>query len=222
MSKRFQGLWVLGTVLVMAASGWSAELAAFEKAPEAVRAEAMALVRAVVESYRQNGPRADAVPASATLSAEWSRLPRTGLFVTLVRDRRVRGCMGALYAREPDWRSEIIHHALGALAQDTRFPIVDAGESKDFIVILSFVGTIRPLARLSELDPWHEGLLVEQEDRAAVLLPGEAKTARWEFAEACRKAGIDPALTLTMTRFSTTTWISEPEIASASQERSSP
>ncbi|MBE7560037.1 AMMECR1 domain-containing protein [bacterium] len=139
-----------------------------------------------------------------------------------MRDRRVRGCMGALHPREPDWRTEIVRHALGALSQDTRFPIVDRGESDRFIVIVSLVGETRPLARLADLDPWSEGLLVEADERSAVLLPGEAKTARWEFSQACRLAGIDPAAPHSMTRFSTTTWIGYPEIAGASEERSSP
>ena len=211
---------VLG--LFAASAGGGETLRPFDDAPDALRKEALALARQCFETYRNHGPAAARVPDSATLSAAWNNLPRTGLFVTLVHERRVRGCMGALHPTARTWRDEIIRQAMGALSQDTRYPIVDPGEDADFTVILSFVGAARPLARLGALDPWSEGLLVEQDGRAGVLLPGEAKTARWEFAETCRKGGIDPEKPHTLTRFETCTWIAPPRARSATPERTSP
>jgi hypothetical protein len=49
--------------------------------------------------------------------------------------------------------------------------------------------------------PARDGLLVRMGQRTGVVLPGEARTARWAYREACRKASVRPGQEPELFRF---------------------
>jgi AMMECR1 domain-containing protein len=129
-----------------------------------------------------------------------------GVFVTLVNGRGVtRGCYGSM---EPMGRtlSEItVEAALGAARYDVRVTPVSPAELHGLQVIVSLVGPTVPVVAMSEVDPERHGLLVRSGTRHSVLLPGEARTSRWQLKRSLRQVGIRRGESYEMFRFRTVT-----------------
>jgi AMMECR1 domain-containing protein len=83
-------------------------------------------------------------------------------------------------------------------------PIAPA-ELEELEIIVSLVGPTEPIESMAQVDPMSMGLLVRADQRTAVLLPGEARTTRWQLAESRRKAGIGPKEPVQLFRFPTFT-----------------
>jgi AMMECR1 domain-containing protein len=125
-----------------------------------------------------------------------------GVFVTITKDGRPRRCMGSVYPRGSVLEG-ILEGARGAALQDLRRPPLTLAELGRVQFHVSVVCPLRPVRGMQELAPNYLGLLVRSGDRAGVLLPGEAKTARWQVAECRRKAGIEPGAPASMYVFRT-------------------
>ena len=119
-----------------------------------------------------------------------SQQPNAGIFVTLMKNNRVRGCYGSLYAEGADLESQLREYAIAAATRDFRHLPVHESELDDIVIILSFIGPLEPVSGMHEDDPKTEGLLIRTPVARAVLLPGEARTASWQLREARRQAGI--------------------------------
>jgi Uncharacterized conserved protein len=114
----------------------------------------------------------------------------SGIFVTLVKSNQVRGCYGTLFPDGRDLYASIHEFVVAAATADFRHPPVRASELKDIVIVISFIGAIEPVSNISEIDPKTDGLLLRSGGHAAVLLPGEARTASWQIKEAKRQAGL--------------------------------
>jgi AMMECR1 domain-containing protein len=149
--------------------------------PESGR-EILRYARAVLE--QTTGASSQLKPTVASLPVQ------SGLFVTLVKDKKVRGCYGSLTPQGQTITAQVKEYVEGAARLDFRHTPVRASEVKHIAIIISFIDSVEPVSSISEVDPKTEGLLVRNGDRAAVLLPGEARTASWQIEEAKRQAGI--------------------------------
>jgi AmmeMemoRadiSam system protein A len=115
-----------------------------------------------------------------------------GVFVTLHVNKRLRGCIGVIEAKEPLGQS-VVRCATGAALEDPRFPKMRAEELGALEVEVSLLS---PLERIQagEIEIGKHGLLVEQDFRRGLLLPQvaiEHHLDRERFLqETCRKAGL--------------------------------
>jgi len=159
------------------------------------------LARTTLTSVVRDGQLDPPVPA-----VRHERGAPFGVFVTLVNRRGVtRGCYGSM---EPMGRtlSEItVEAALGAARYDIRVTPVAAAELHELQVIVSLVGPTVPVLTMSEVDPERHGLLVRAGMRHSVLLPGEARTSRWQLKRSLRQVGIRKGEPYDMFRFRTVT-----------------
>lgn len=114
----------------------------------------------------------------------------SGAFVTIVKGKKVVGCMGTLQPREADLKREIIRSALLAASNDPWHNPIAVGELSGLKYIISIPGPLRRAKSSADLDPANLGLLVRSGNRSALLLPGEALTPQWQVYECKRKAGI--------------------------------
>jgi AMMECR1 domain-containing protein len=130
-----------------------------------------------------------------------------GVFVTVVRNRKVRGCFGFMDPGAQSMAAMVVDAAHGAARLDVRNRPIAQAELADSDIIVSIVGPAEPIESIAAIDPFTMGLLVRSGTRAAVLLPGEARTAQWQLAEARRKAGIAPTDQVQLFRFPTITLI---------------
>lgn len=126
-----------------------------------------------------------------------------GAFVTITIDGKTRGCWGTVHPQRPNLAQEIAVAAVKALRVDYRHRPIARHEWPELEFYVSLVGPLAPVRDAASIRPKVDGLFVTSGSRGAVLLPGEAKTARWQLAECRRKAGLKPHEPAMMFRFPT-------------------
>ena len=128
----------------------------------------------------------ESMPASS--APAWPGSPRP-VYVTLVRGRATRACVGSDMPLGGSLGATL--EALGerVVASDRRHPPLDAGELDSLRLVIAFAGDAQPVADPYSVDPVHEGLRIETDRGAIAFLPGEARTASWALREA-RHAGV--------------------------------
>lgn len=119
-----------------------------------------------------------------------------GVFVTLHKFGRLRGCMGVL---EPpaDLIQTVRHAAVCAALQDPRFRPVAPGELGDIRIDVSIMTQPQPLRELDELELGRHGIIVGRGHSRGLFLPQVATEygfSREEFLSRCctEKAGLPP------------------------------
>ena len=106
----------------------------------------LGIARNSIDSGLRHGRPLD-VPAAAlsgTLAA-----PR-GVFVTLMRQDALRGCIGSMESSEPLARG-VADSAFGAAFRDPRFPQLQAHEFEDTHIEISILSPMEPLGHRSHL-----------------------------------------------------------------------
>lgn len=155
------------------------------------RAELLALARGTLEAHFRGEPP----PRLASDRAATFGEPR-GLFVSLHRQGRLRGCIGTL-APTGDLTRVVSEFALRAALEDPRFPPLEASELPECALEISVLTAPRPVAAAEEIVIGEDGLILELGGRRGLLLPQVA--TEWGFdrerflAEVSVKAGLPPA-----------------------------
>ncbi|MCI0590191.1 MAG: AmmeMemoRadiSam system protein A [Gammaproteobacteria bacterium] len=97
-------------------------------------------------------------------------------FVTLTKEKRLRGCIGTLEAIRP-LVEDTAHNAYAAAFQDPRFSPLTRGELDKLDLKISILSLSTPIAFTSEEDllrqlrPGIDGLIIQQGDHRATFLP---------------------------------------------------
>jgi AmmeMemoRadiSam system protein A len=121
-------------------------------------------------------------------------------FVTLMKDRQLRGCIGALEAYQP-LAMDVREHAVAAALEDYRFPPVSGGEVASITIEISRLTRPEALAYedaralIRALRPGLDGVILIDGPRRATFLPQV-----WEqlpnpedfLAHLCHKMGTSP------------------------------
>jgi len=88
-------------------------------------------------------------------------------FVTLLRDDRLRGCIGSLQAQRP-LAEDVAHNAVAAALSDPRFAPLQPAEFPDVAIHISVLGEPQPLdcsseaALIAALRPGVDGLILRE------------------------------------------------------------
>ena len=132
---------------------------------------------------------------------------RSGVFVTLMENGQLRGCIGTYLPTQKNLAEEIIHSAVAAASEDPRFSPVREEELSKLEYEVSLLSPPEAVKSLEELDPKRYGIIVKDEmGRTGLLLPNlpEVKTVGQQIAIASQKAGINPqAKKITLYKFKT-------------------
>lgn len=160
------------------------------------------LGRALVELARDaiagavGGRTAPATPRDERTDA---RLDAAGaVFVTLMEDGRLRGCIGSLEADRP-LREDVVANAIAAALDDPRFAPLAASELPRVNIEVSLLTPPEPLAVNSEsealaaLRPGIDGVVLAHGRQRATFLPqvwAQLPTPREFLAQLKRKAGL--------------------------------
>ena len=157
------------------------------------------LARATLERYVGTGlvpSRPDALPDELLRE-------RAGVFVSLKRDGRLRGCIGTTAPTTACIADEIIQNAVSAGTRDPRFDPVRRDELPSLVYSVDVLGVPEPVAGPGDLDPKRYGVIVRRGGRSGLLLPDleGVDTVAEQLAIALRKAGIDPSETYSIARF---------------------
>lgn len=140
------------------------------------------------------GSAFDPSEAPDTASVGGTLKVRCGAFVTLHRNGRLRGCIGAFGEDTPLYRL-VGRMARAAAFDDPRFPALKAFELPEVRIEIS---VLTPLKRIRSADEFHygrEGIFMVKGGRSGTFLPQVADEAGWtkeEFLGHCArdKAGI--------------------------------
>ncbi len=123
------------------------------------------------------------------------REPR-GVFVTLHRQGRLRGCIGYLEAVKP-LAQAVAEMAQAAAFQDPRFPPLAAAELPEVELEISVLTPMRRIEDPREIEVGRHGLYIERGLCRGLLLPQVATEYRWNrttfLEQTCCKAGLPPS-----------------------------
>lgn len=117
---------------------------------------------------------------------------RCGVFVTLHRSGRLRGCIGVIEGKERLGES-LVHCAASAALEDPRFSPMQREELADLGLEVSLLSPIQEI-QPEEIEIGKHGLLVQQGVHRGLLLPQVAVEHHLEreqfLRETCYKAGL--------------------------------
>ncbi len=117
-----------------------------------------------------------------------------GAFVTLHKQRQLRGCIGRFDASEPVYRA-VQQMAVAAAAEDYRFPPVELQEINQLEIEISILTPMRKVSSINEIELGKHGVYIKKGMRAGTFLPQVATETGWSREEllghcARDKAGI--------------------------------
>ncbi|HRZ77685.1 MAG TPA: AmmeMemoRadiSam system protein B, partial [Bacteroidales bacterium] len=121
------------------------------------------------------------------------RCPR-GVFVSLKKEGRLRGCIGRFSTEEPLYVG-VQEMALAAASHDTRFRPLRVDELEHTHIEISVLGPLRKITRIEEIEPGRHGIYLRQGQASGTFLPQVAQETGWSREEllghcARDKAGI--------------------------------
>jgi AmmeMemoRadiSam system protein A len=126
-----------------------------------------------------------------------------GVFVSLKKQGRLRGCIGTFMPTKPSAAQEVIRNAVSAATEDPRFPPVTRQELEQLEVSVDILAAPEPVNSLNELDCKRYGVIVRRGNRSGLLLPDlEGVDSVEEQVEiAMQKAGIASSEPIELFRF---------------------
>jgi len=102
----------------------------------------------------------------------------TGLFITLIRKGKVRGCFGA-FSHGGGSTSDILRNYIkGALSLDPRHEPLERHELEETDIVLTVTSNPEPVDDINNVDISNFGLFIECEDSSkTVIVPAEYRTS---------------------------------------------
>jgi uncharacterized protein len=125
---------------------------------------------------RLTGSRSCTVPEIETPSFFGS----LGMFITLKKGNRIRGCYGAFSHAMTDIRGLLSDYLTGALTRDPRYAPLDMAELAETDIILTVATMPSPVGDIGSIDMHRYGvMLVCNGDETMVFVPAEIRTTSY-------------------------------------------
>lgn len=117
---------------------------------------------------------------------------RAGVFVSIKKNGKLRGCIGTTEPTQPSVAEEIMRNAISAGTHDPRFPPVRKDELSSLVYSVDALSPARPVSDKSMLDVLRYGVIVTSGCKCGLLLPNleGVDTVDEQIHIACQKAGI--------------------------------
>jgi len=128
---------------------------------------------------------------------------RAGVFVSLHKNGRLRGCVGTIAPTTGSIANEIIQNAVSAGLNDTRFEKVTNSELPYLTYKVDVLSASEPISGPEELDVKRYGVIVSNGRRRGLLLPNldGIDTVEEQISIARQKAGISEGEPAKLERF---------------------
>ncbi|RLC39929.1 MAG: AmmeMemoRadiSam system protein A [Candidatus Nealsonbacteria bacterium] len=122
---------------------------------------------------------------------------KAGVFVTIEKNGKLRGCIGTYLPTKENIAKEIIYNAIAAATEDWRFGPIQREELNLLSYTVYILDLPQQIKNISELNPKKYGILVRTftlPPKSALLLPDleGIDTVEKQISIACQKGGIDP------------------------------
>ncbi|OGI25452.1 MAG: AmmeMemoRadiSam system protein A [Candidatus Moranbacteria bacterium RBG_13_45_13] len=151
----------------------------------------VSLAEKAIEKYLKTG---EILPAPNDLPPEFYE-KKGGVFVSIHKNKELRGCVGTYLPAHENLAEEIILNAVAACSKDSRFSPLAAEELPALSVEVSLLSVPEKVSSLKELDPKEYGVIVKCPDgRCGLLLPDlkGVGSVEQQLSIACQKGGINP------------------------------
>ena len=157
------------------------------------------LARETVCLYAASGKR-NTVPEG--LPAEMTER-RAGVFVSIHKEGRLRGCIGTILPVRECIAEEIIDNAVSAASRDPRFDPIRPEELDQLEINVDVLSEPEKIESKAELDVKRYGVIVSCGSRRGLLLPDldGVDTVDEQVSIAMKKGGISPRERITLERF---------------------
>lgn len=157
------------------------------------------LARRTIEEYVRTGRRI-AVPEGLPKEMYENR---AGVFVSIKKEGRLRGCIGTIQAVRGSIAEEIIENAVSASSKDPRFSPIEPKELDTLSISVDVLGDTEEIVSSDQLDVRRYGVVVTKGYRRGLLLPNldGVDTVEEQIAIAKQKAGIKEQEEVRLERF---------------------
>jgi AmmeMemoRadiSam system protein A len=122
-------------------------------------------------------------------------LSESGVFVTLSKNKGLRGCIGVFASPNPLYKT-VIDMAVAASSEDPRFIAVDSDELGDVKIEISVLTPLKETKDTAEVEIGRHGLYITKGRHRGVLLPQVATEHHYDrikfLEQTCLKAGLKP------------------------------
>lgn len=128
---------------------------------------------------------------------------QAGVFVSIKKDGRLRGCIGTTAPTQKNIAMEILKNSAAAACHDTRFDPIEPAELNDLTYSVDVLLPAEPIPDAAALDVKRYGVIVTHGRRRGLLLPDldGVDTVEQQIDIALRKAGINSSAPYTLERF---------------------
>ncbi len=159
----------------------------------------VSLARKTIEEYITMGKTPD-IPEELP---EEMQKKQAGVFVSIKKDGRLRGCIGTIEAVQSSIAKEIVANAISAATRDPRFSPIKQAELPWLTISVDVLGDTEKISSINELDVKRYGVIVTRGRRRGLLLPNleGVDTVEEQLAIAKQKAGIAEDEPVEMERF---------------------
>jgi AmmeMemoRadiSam system protein A len=156
------------------------------------------LAKDTVESYIKEGKVPQPPPEPTAEMTE-----RAGVFVSLKKGGKLRGCIGTFEPTRPSVAEEIIANAISSATRDPRFLPVGPEELAQLEYSVDVLTEPEAVESEADLDAKKYGVIVESGWRKGLLLPDleGVDTVEQQLEITRAKAGIDPDEPVNLYRF---------------------
>jgi AmmeMemoRadiSam system protein A len=128
---------------------------------------------------------------------------KSGVFVSIKKEGRLRGCIGTTSPTKENIALEIITNAISASTRDPRFNPIEAHELPELTISVDVLHPAEDIKSKNELNVKEYGVIVSNGFRRGLLLPNleGVDTVDYQISVALEKAGISPDEDYKMQRF---------------------
>lgn len=128
---------------------------------------------------------------------------KAGVFVTLKKDGKLRGCIGTIEPTKDSIAEEIIVNAVSAGLRDPRFESIEEEELENIVYSVDVLKEPEAIDSIGELDVHNYGVIVSNGFKRGLLLPNieGVETPEEQVRIALQKAGIRGYESYKMERF---------------------
>lgn len=157
------------------------------------------LARASAEYFVKHG-RPLAMPENLPCEITESR---AGVFVSIKKQGRLRGCIGTIVPVRESIAAEILENAVSAVSRDPRFDPVQQWELAQLEYSVDVLGETEAIQSEEQLDVKRYGVIVSAGPRRGLLLPNleGVHSVQQQIKIAKEKAGIQPEQPVQLERF---------------------
>lgn len=157
------------------------------------------LAKEAVETYIREGKIISSFP---DLPKEFFET-KSGVFITIEKEGKLRGCIGTYLPTEENIAKEVISNAISAATEDYRFNLIKEEELPYLSYTVSILSKPEQIKSLERLDPKRYGIIVktfsvtepQKTEKAGLLLPDlkGIDSVKKQILIVCQKAGINPS-----------------------------